>query len=66
MKVKEKQDSAPIFLELKSAVYNQRVEVFSQRGNSVLRYQGRLSVPYVGELRKNILLNPITPDILFI
>ena len=39
VKVKENQDSAPIFLELKSAVHNQIVEVFSQGGNSVLRYQ---------------------------
>ena len=31
VEVKEKQDSDPILLELKSAVHNQRVEVFSQR-----------------------------------
>ena len=32
VEVKENQDSAPIFLELKSAVHNQIVEVFSQGG----------------------------------
>ena len=43
-------------LELKGAVHNQRVEVFSQGGDSVLLYQGRLCVPDVAELRKHILL----------
>ena len=42
-------------LELKDAVNNQRVEFFSQGGDIVLRYQGRLCVPDVGELRKHIL-----------
>ena len=55
MEFKEKQDNDPILLELKNAVHNQRVEVFSQRGDGVLRYQGRLCVPDVGELRKHIL-----------
>ena len=54
MEFKEKQDNGPIFLELKGAVHNQRVEVFSQEGDGVLCYQGRLCVPDVGELRKNI------------
>ena len=53
--VKEKQDSDPIFLELRSVVHNQRIEVSSQGGNGVLHYQGRLCTPYVSELRKNIL-----------
>ena len=55
VEVKEKQDSDPIFLELRSVVHNQRIEVSSQGGNGVLRYQGRLCVPNVGELRKHIL-----------
>ena len=38
VEVKEKQDSDPILLELKGVVHNQRVEVFSQRGDGVLRY----------------------------
>ena len=42
-------------LELKGAVHNQRVEVFSQGGDGVFCYQGRLYVPDVGELRKHIL-----------
>ncbi|WMV54949.1 hypothetical protein MTR67_048334 [Solanum verrucosum] len=35
--------------------HNQRVEVFSQGGDGVLLYQGRLCVPDVGELRQHIL-----------
>ena len=52
MEVKEKQDSDPILLELKGAVHNQRVEVFSQGGDGVLRYHSTLCVPNVGNLRK--------------
>ena len=55
IEVKEKQESDPILLELKDAVNNQRVEVFFQGGDVVLRYQGRLCVPNVGELRQHIL-----------
>ena len=55
MEVKENQDSDPILLELKNVVHNQRMEVFSLEGYGVLRYQGRLCVPDVGELRKHIL-----------
>ena len=54
VEVKENQQSDPILLELKGAVNNQRVEVFSQGGDGVLRYQGRLCVPDVGELRQHI------------
>ncbi|WMV50937.1 hypothetical protein MTR67_044322 [Solanum verrucosum] len=53
--VKEKQDNDPILLELKGVVHNQRVEIFSQGGDGVLRYQGRLCVLDVGELRQHIL-----------
>ena len=38
VRVKEKQDSDPILLELKGAVHNQRVEVFFQGGDGVLCY----------------------------
>ena len=55
VKVKEKQDIDPILLELKGVVHNQGVEVFSQEGDGVLRYQGRLCVPDVGKLRQHIL-----------
>ena len=55
LEFKEKQDSDSILLELKGAVHNQRAEVFSQGGDGVLRYQGRLCVPDVGEFRKHIL-----------
>ena len=51
VEVKEKEESDLIFLELEVVVHNQRVEVFSQGGDGVLRYQGRLCVPDVGELR---------------
>ena len=36
VEVKEKQDNDPILLKLKGAVYNQRVDVFSQGGDGVL------------------------------
>ena len=49
VEVKEKKDNDPILLELKDAVHNQRMEVFSQGGDGVLRYQGRLCFPDVGE-----------------
>ncbi|XP_069154646.1 uncharacterized protein [Solanum lycopersicum] len=55
VEVKEKQDSDPIFLELNNAVHNLRVEVFSQGGYGVHRYQGRLCFPDVGELMQHIL-----------
>ena len=55
MEVKEKKDSDRILLELKGAFHNQRVEVFSQRVDGVLRYQDRLCAPDVGELIKHIL-----------
>ena len=55
VEVKKKQDSDPILLELKGTVHNQRVEVFSQGEDGVLRYQGRLCIPDVGELRQHIL-----------
>ena len=55
VEVKENQESHPIFLELKGAVNNQRVEVFFQGRYGVLRYQSRLCVPDVGELRQHIL-----------
>ena len=51
MEVKEKQEIDPILLQLKGGVNNQRVEVLSQGGDGVLRYQGRLCVPDVEELR---------------
>ena len=55
VEVKENRDSDPMLLELKGAVHNQRVEVFSRGGDGVLRYQDRLCVPDVGELRNHIL-----------
>ena len=56
MEVNENQHSDPILLELKGELHNQRVEFFSQGGDIVLRYQGRLCVPDVGELRRHILV----------
>ena len=38
VEVKENQHNDPILLELKGAVHNQRVEVFSQEGDGVLCY----------------------------
>ena len=66
VEVKEKQGTDPILLEHKFAAHTQRVEVFSQGGDGVLRYQGRLCVPDVGELTQYILKKPIPIGILFI
>ena len=51
VEVKEKQDQDPIFLELKASLYNKKVLAFEQRGDGVLRYQGRLCVPIVDGLQ---------------
>ena len=56
MEVKEKKEIDPILLELKGAVNNQRVDVFSQGVDGVLRYQGRLCVHDVGMLIQHILV----------
>lgn len=45
VKDKEKQYSDTIFLHLKGVVHQLRVEVLSQKGDSVLRFYGRLCVP---------------------
>ena len=55
VEVKKKQGSDLILLELKGAIHNQRVEVFSQGGDSVLRYKVRLCIPDVDELRHHVL-----------
>ena len=47
VEVKKKQDSDPILLELKGAVHNQSVKVFSQGRDRVFCYQCRLCVPDV-------------------
>ncbi|KAH0642123.1 hypothetical protein KY290_035222 [Solanum tuberosum] len=53
--VKSKQGLDPILMELKYLVLNTSVEAFSQRGDWVLRYQGRLCVLDVAGLREKIL-----------
>ena len=42
LEVKEKQDQDPLLLELKANVHKQKMVAFEQRGDGVLRYQGRL------------------------
>ena len=49
VEVKENKDNDPILVELKNVLHNQKVEVFSQRGDGVHPKNGRLSVPDVGE-----------------
>ncbi|WMV07831.1 hypothetical protein MTR67_001216 [Solanum verrucosum] len=44
-----------VFLRLVMGLSAKRVEVFSQGGDGVLHYQGRLCVPKVDELRQKIL-----------
>ncbi|WMV19142.1 hypothetical protein MTR67_012527 [Solanum verrucosum] len=45
--VKEREETDPILLQLKGVVLQYKFEVFSQGGDCVLRYQGRLCVPKV-------------------
>ncbi|WMV19134.1 hypothetical protein MTR67_012519 [Solanum verrucosum] len=49
MDVKAKQGLDPILVELKETVLKKFVETFSQGGDGVLRYQGRLCVPNVDD-----------------
>ncbi|WMV46003.1 hypothetical protein MTR67_039388 [Solanum verrucosum] len=53
--VKSKQHLVPILMELKESVFGKSIEVFFQRGDGVLRYQGRLCVPDMDGLREKIL-----------
>lgn len=53
--VKGRQDEEPILVKLKETVQNQKVEVFSKEGDGVLRYQGRLCVSDVDDLRSRML-----------
>ncbi|KAH0706582.1 hypothetical protein KY289_011658 [Solanum tuberosum] len=53
--VNSKQHLDPILMELKESVLNKSIEVFSQGGDEVLRYQGRLCVSDVDGLREKIL-----------
>ncbi|WMV37503.1 hypothetical protein MTR67_030888, partial [Solanum verrucosum] len=46
--VKSKQHLDPILNELKESVLGKSIEAFSQGGDGVLRFQGRLCVPDVG------------------
>ena len=55
VEVKEKHDSDPILLQLKGALHQQKVEVFSQRKRWCAWLSGRLCVPNVGGLRQQIL-----------
>ncbi|WMV49860.1 hypothetical protein MTR67_043245, partial [Solanum verrucosum] len=66
VEVKGKPDSDLILLQLKGAFHQQKIEAFSQGGDGVLRYQGRLCVPKVGELRQQILTKAHNSGYLFI
>jgi len=54
--VKSKQGLDPILVELKEEVLKKSVKAFSRGGDCVLRYQGRLCVPNVDDLREQIFL----------
>ncbi|WMV32155.1 hypothetical protein MTR67_025540 [Solanum verrucosum] len=53
--VKDKQGLHPILVELKETMLKKPAEAFSQRGDSVLLYQGRLCISNVNDLRDQIL-----------
>ena len=52
--VKSKQHLDPLFMELKDSALKNNNESFSQGEDGVLRYQGKLCVPYVDGLREKI------------
>lgn len=54
--VKAKQGLDQTLVELKKVVLKMSVEAFSQGRDGILRYQGRLCVPNVDDLREQILL----------
>nr|XP_016441064.1 PREDICTED: uncharacterized protein LOC107766740 [Nicotiana tabacum] len=54
--VKERQHEDPELIKLRERIPQQRQPLFELTGDGVLRYQGRLCVPTVGELRAKILL----------
>ncbi|WMV41933.1 hypothetical protein MTR67_035318 [Solanum verrucosum] len=54
--MKAKQDFDPILVDLKRSIFGKAIETFSQRGDGILHYQGRLCVPNVDELRNQILV----------
>jgi len=49
--VKEKQDRDPTLVRLKVSIKDQKVEVFSQGGDGILRLRERLCVPDVDNLK---------------
>ena len=49
--VKKKQEQDLILLDLKENFHKQRVFAYEQGGDGVLKYQGRLCIPRVGELQ---------------
>nr|XP_016487448.1 PREDICTED: uncharacterized protein LOC107807549 [Nicotiana tabacum] len=53
--VKERQHEDPELIKLRESIPQQRQPLFELTGDRVLRYQGRLCVPSVGELRAKIL-----------
>ena len=55
MEHKENKYNDLIFLELKGAFHNRRVDVFSQGRDGLLLYKSRLCVTDAGELRQHIL-----------
>lgn len=50
--MKEKQDQDPVLLQLKEDVHKKKVMTFAKGGDGVLRYQGRLCVPDVDNVRE--------------
>jgi len=53
--VKANQGLDPTLVKLKEVALNKSIEAFSQGGDDVLRYYGRLSVPNIDDLREQIL-----------
>lgn len=52
--VKAKQHCDPILIKLKDSLYGKSIEAFSQGGDDILRYQGKLCIPDVDNLKRKI------------
>ena len=66
VEVKSKHYLDPLLMQLKELVSRKLNESFSHGENDVIRYQGRLCVPSVDDLRRKLLKKLMVCDIPFI
>ena len=66
VEVKSNKHLDPLLMKLKKSFLGKMNESFFQEGDGVLRYQGRMCVPNVDDLRNKILYKFMEPVTLFI